>query len=43
MLLPLLLVLVLAGLASARRNAVEIVGHSGVSGQMMFLGAEGKV
>ncbi|WFD36359.1 (methyl)glyoxal oxidase [Malassezia cuniculi] len=28
---------------AASGNSVEIVGHSGVSGQMMFLGAEGKV
>ena len=28
---------------AASGNSVEIVGHSGVSGQMMFLGAPGKV
>ncbi|WFD41897.1 (methyl)glyoxal oxidase [Malassezia psittaci] len=36
--------LALAGTASAASgNSVSIVGHSGVSGQMMFLGASGKV
>lgn len=41
MLFPSLAALVLAGLTSA--GSVSIVGHSGVSGQMMFLGAPGKV